>query len=227
MSFVTDCIKENLPLWESCLDTPFLRGMTDGSLPEDCFIGYIIDDSLYLREYAKIFAYGIAAAKTMDEIKAFYSLLSFVNEAESSTRLYYLNHYQLSDRKLQVLPQRPENKAYTDTMLQAAKTHPTAAVCIMAALPCMLSYGYIFGRILKECRSVQQTPYARFVNDYADGSYDRLCKEWIAFAETACADLSETEKAFCRFLFTSCSKHEIAFWKMSEKPREDIRLCRL
>ena len=59
MKFVESCVADSLPIWDACLETEFLKKMADGSLSEDCFKGYIVDDSLYLREYAKVFAWGI------------------------------------------------------------------------------------------------------------------------------------------------------------------------
>lgn len=112
MSFIKECIEDSLPIWEECLNSEFLRRMADGSLPEECFKGYIIDDSLYLREYSKVFAWGILHAKDMAQIRNYYSLLSFVSEAEDATRLHYLKRYHLTDEEIQPLPLRPENQAY-------------------------------------------------------------------------------------------------------------------
>ena len=57
MNFLEECIQDSLPIWESCLNTKFLKGVADGSLPEECFKGYIVDDSLYLRELSLIHIY--------------------------------------------------------------------------------------------------------------------------------------------------------------------------
>ena len=50
----------------------------------ECLKGYIVEDSLYLREYAKVFAWGMTKAEDMDAIRSYYSLLSFVNEGEGA-----------------------------------------------------------------------------------------------------------------------------------------------
>ena len=98
MPFVSSLVQEDLPVWQQCLDTEFLRRMENGTLDEACFKGYIVEDSLYLREYAKVFAWGMTKARTMDEIRAYYSLLAFINESEASTRLMYLKRYGLQDK---------------------------------------------------------------------------------------------------------------------------------
>ena len=62
--FVDALVQESLPIWQQCLDSDFLRGLEAGTLDEDCFKGYIVDDSLYLREYARVFAWGMTKAQT-------------------------------------------------------------------------------------------------------------------------------------------------------------------
>lgn len=222
MTFLEECIRDSMPIWETCLETEFLKGIADGSLPEDCFKGYIVDDSLYLREYSKVFAWGMINSHDMEEIRNYYSLLSFVNESEDATRRYYLKRYHITDREIQPLPLRPENRAYVDTMLTAAREGQGAAECMMACLPCMLSYGWIFGDLIRRSPGVENTPYWPFVSDYAGNRYDTICRAWAAFTEEACRDLSPERRRKCREIFRSCSEHEYHFWEMSARPRDDI-----
>lgn len=83
MSFTKRLVEDSLPIWEDCLNSEFLQRMADGSLDLECLKGYIVDDSLYLREYAKVFAWGMTKAEDMDAIRSYYSLLSFVNEGRA------------------------------------------------------------------------------------------------------------------------------------------------
>ena len=107
MSFTKRLVEDSLPIWQDCLNSEFLQRMADGSLDPECLKGYIVDDSLYLREYAKVFAWGMTKAEDMDAIRSYYSLLSFVNEGEGATRLHYLPHFGLSAPDLPHLPLRP------------------------------------------------------------------------------------------------------------------------
>ena len=130
MPFVSSLVQEDLPVWQQCLDTEFLRKMEDGTLDEACFKGYIVEDSLYLREYAKVFAWGMTKARTMETLRNYYSLLGFVQESEDVTRLHYLEQFGLSEADLQALPLRPENRAYVDCMINAAKNGEGEAECM-------------------------------------------------------------------------------------------------
>ena len=222
MSFLDQCIQDSLPIWQQCLESDFLQGLADGTLDEECFKGYIVDDSLYLREYAKVFAWGMLRAGTMEEIRNYYSLLAFVNEAEDSTRRYYIKRCGLDDAAIQRLPLRPENRAYVDHMLSAAREGGGAAECMMAAMPCMLSYGWIFERLLRDHPDVLKTPYGAFVGDYASGRYDAVCGSWKAFTEKVCEGLSPERQRRCLAIFRQSSLHELNFWRMSRRPREDL-----
>ena len=93
LPFVSALVQADLPVWEQCLQAEFLQKMENGTLSEDCFKSYLVEDSLYLREYAKIFAWGMTKATTMAAMRTYYSLLSFVQENEDLTRLRYLEQY--------------------------------------------------------------------------------------------------------------------------------------
>ena len=128
----------------------------------------------------------VFADRDMEEIRNYYSLLSFVNESEDTTRRYYLKRYHITDEEIQPLPLRPENQAYVDTMLTAAREGKGAAECMMACLPCMLSYGWIFGEVIRRSPQVEHTPYWPLVSDYAGNRYDASCKAWSQFTNKVC-----------------------------------------
>ena len=150
-------------------------------------------------------------AQTMEDIRICYSLLSFVNEGEGSTRLYYLNNSGLKDADRWNLPQRPENKVYTDHMLEATKNGGMAE-CLMACLPCMISYYWIFRKLLERSPDVKNTPYWPLVRDYASEDYLLSCRKWAAYTDQLCAELSSEQKAKCIRIFRDCSLHELHFW---------------
>lgn len=221
MSFLDTCIAASIPVWEACLQTPFLQALADGTLDGNCFLGYLVDDSLYLREYAKVFAWGILRSNTMEDIRTCYSLLSFVNEGEGATRLFYLHRYGLKDEDIQLLPQRPENKAYTSYMLEAARNGGMAE-CMMACLPCMISYLWIFQTLKKRNPFIENTPYWPLVRDYIDSEYEKICRQWINYTDHICAELSDHSRQHCIEIFKACSIHELHFWEMSGTPRSDL-----
>ena len=221
-SFVQQLVQESLPVWEQCLHSEFLERLADGTLDEACFKGYIVEDSLYLREYAKVFAWGMTKAADMQTIRTYYSLLSFVNESEDAERLRCLRQFGLTDEGIQSLPLRPENRTYVDYMIEAAKNGEGEAECMMACLPCMLSYGWIFQKLVERSPAVKDTPYWPLVRDYAGPGYEEACRAWAAYTERVCIGLTPEREARCRAIFKACSEHELHFWEMAARPRLDV-----
>ena len=44
------------PIWEQCHDHPFVRGIGDGSLDLEKFQWFLLQDYLYLFDYARVLA---------------------------------------------------------------------------------------------------------------------------------------------------------------------------
>lgn len=107
-------------------------------------------------------------------------------------------------------------------MIDAARTGEGEAECLMACLPCMLSYGWLFQKLLQRSPAVKDTYYGALVLDYAGPGYDAACRAWAERAEVACTGLSPERAARCRAIFRACSEHELRFWEMCAAPRTDI-----
>lgn len=69
-------------IWAAYNAHPFVMGIQDGTLAREKFKYYIIQDYLYLEEYAKVFAIGIAKAKSLDTMRLFSRQVNFLTEGE-------------------------------------------------------------------------------------------------------------------------------------------------
>jgi len=185
MAFMKDILTHNIPIWEECAATPFVQEVQTGKLPLEKFKRYMIQDSIYLKNYARIYGKAIFHADTLREIQLYYSMLNFVNDTESEVRLDYLKQFCMTDNDIELIAPLPENQNYIDFMFEIA-SHGKNEEILMAVLPCMLSYSYIF-RKLAAVPTSRQSRYWDFIKDYADEQYAESCKEWSAFAEHKCA----------------------------------------
>src|SRR5215210_5766337 len=63
--FTNELWRSITSIYNEILIHPFLGGLTDGTLPEERFRFYILQDALYLREYAR--ALSLAGVRSPDE----------------------------------------------------------------------------------------------------------------------------------------------------------------
>ncbi|HSE45526.1 MAG TPA: hypothetical protein VLA89_09410, partial [Gemmatimonadales bacterium] len=62
MAFTATLWRSIEPIYAAILAHPFLRGLTDGSLPHEAFRFYAVQDALYLRDFARALALAAARA---------------------------------------------------------------------------------------------------------------------------------------------------------------------
>ncbi len=86
MTFVEKLIANSQDIWQEYLTHPFTLGVVKGSLERQLFKNYIIEDSIYLREYARIFALGMYNAKRREDMIFFYERLKFINQGEGGAQ---------------------------------------------------------------------------------------------------------------------------------------------
>ena len=212
MSFMNEVLEKNIPIWDECIATPFVQEMKAGTLPFECFKEYMIQDSIYLKHYARVYGKEIYHAKTLRDIQLYYYVLSFVTDTESAVRLRYLEQFGMTDDDIESIAPLPENQRYIDFLLETAERGDEKEM-LMAVLPCMMSYSYIFRRLAEDPKS-KESRYWDFIEDYADERYAESCREWSQFTDGKCEVLPDTEKEKLSDIFKKASLLELDFWKM-------------
>lgn len=215
MSFMNQVIQDSIPIWDACVRTPFIQELANGTLPFAKFKGYMIQDSLYLKSYARVYGKAIYHSAALRDIQLYYDMLSFVTDTESAVRLNYLKQFRMTDDDIEHIAPLPENRAYIRFLMNAAEKADIPQI-IMAVFPCMLSYSYIFQKVAKMPRS-SRSRYADFIADYAEKGYADRCKQWCLFADEKCRTLDSKEKGRLLSTFRSASLLELDFWNMAYK----------
>jgi thiaminase (transcriptional activator TenA) len=157
---------ENADLASAALHHPFVRGLADGSLPNDAFTAYVAQDAFFLGSFARAYALALAHSPDRAGIDAFGDLLTGVRE---ELRLHE-SYAARSGIDLSAVEPAPATLAYTDFLLAAAALGGTGQTCA-AMTPCMRLYAYL-GQSLAEAPISDR--YTEWVTTYADPAFDLL-----------------------------------------------------
>ena len=209
MTFFEEAVAAAMPLWRAAADEDFLTGMGEGTLDRQAFLDYIVQDSLYLRDYLKAYAMALFKSQTLRQMQVFYSVLGYVNDGENATRLRYLSEAGLTDDDVDTMEKKPACAAYTDFLLRVAREEDVPEI-VMAVMPCMVGYRFVFEELLRRCPAVLEGPYAPLVRDYTAPEYAAACAEWTDFTNALCAHLPAERRAHLIDLFVQC--HNLSFW---------------
>ena len=182
-------------LWKSYNEHPFVKGIQDGSLAKDKFKYYIMQDYLYLKEYAKVFAIGVAKAKTLETANLFAKYIAVMNGDDMKPSL--------------------DNLSYTSYMLRVA--YEEGEVEILAAiLSCAYSYEVIAKKIVENNpNSINDEFYGDWIKGYASNEYASGNIILIETMNQLTKDYTEKQIQHLIDIFVACSRYELAFWQMS------------
>ena len=133
-------------------------------------------------------------------------------------RLNYLRQFGMTDDDIEFIDPLPENRNYIDFLFETAERGNGCEI-LMAVLPCMLSYSYIFRKLADEPES-RKSKYWDFIQDYADDRYAESCKEWCEFADKKGGSLSEADQKKLGSIFEKAGYLELDFWNMAYRRKK-------
>ena len=178
-------------LWDAYNGHPFVRGIADGSLDEEKFRYYMIQDYLYLIDYAKVFALGVVKAVDMESMRLFANYVHQILDGEMEIHKAYMKRLGIPLRDAESAAPALDNLSYTAYMLRIAHEEGPAEIAA-SILSCALSYEHIAKRILKEHPGADKHPfYGEWIEGYACDEYHEANLELIRLTEKLTADYSE------------------------------------
>lgn len=202
-------------IWAAYNEHPFVLGIQDGTLDQEKFRYYIIQDFLYLEEYAKVFALGIAKAKSPETIALFSKYVTLLTEGEMDIHRGYMGKFAVSREELEATPRALDNLSYTSYMLRVAYEEGEAEI-LAAILSCAYSYEVIARKIVKCDPAALDHPfYGDWVKGYADPHYSEANVLLLEMTDRLTQNYTERQLRHLVDIFVACSRYELAFWELA------------
>lgn len=201
-----------LPLWDAQLEHPFVRGLGDGTLPEEIFRRWVLQDYLYLIEFSRIFAWAAAKARRLESMGWYAGVLDLTLNTEMELHRRYAARFGLTPEDLEAAPMWPTTRAYTDFLVRTAADGDRAEL-LAALLPC--AWGYVhLARRLAEGEAPADPRYAEWIEQYASDEF-AAASEWLR-AELDRVAAGATPETVQRLeeIFVLSSRYELKFWDM-------------
>jgi thiaminase/transcriptional activator TenA len=199
-------------IYNEILAHPFLRGLTDGTLTEERFRFYVLQDAFYLREYAR--ALSLTGVRSPDE-----SALVMFNEhsagaitVERSLHEGFLKDLGVTQDEADQTVASPTTLAYTSYLLKTASLGDYPEV-LGAVVPCYWIYWEV-GKALLEHGSPNPL-YQRWIDTYGGEEFGTLVEAVLDLTDRVCEDLIPTQKARVMEAFFITSRYEWMFWDMA------------
>jgi thiaminase (transcriptional activator TenA) len=214
------------PEWEAYTRHPFLRELAAGTLPAASFRSYLVQDYLFLIQYAR--AYALAAFKDPDlaGMRRSARLLSDLLDTEIALHIGYCREWGLDEADLQREPESLELLAYTRFLLDCGQRGDILDL-LVALSACLVGYAEIGLRLLADPATCRQgNPYLPWIETYGGPDYVQLANEGaLRLDELARSHGADARYPMLLGHFRTTVRLEAAFWTAGSRSGQLIDLA--
>lgn len=200
--------------WQSYVEHAFVRQLGEGTLPQEAFRAYLVQDYLFLIQFSRAWALAAYKSRTLPDIRAAQAgLAGILNETELHVRV--CGRWGLTPEALHSVPEHQATVAYTRFVLDCGAAGDLLDLHVALA-PCVIGYAEI-GRALapRGIEALGDHPYREWIGEYAGEAFQQLALGSRRLLDDLAAR-SMTERRFEELaaLFGQASRLEADFWQM-------------
>ncbi len=213
MEFSVRAWKHIEHIYHAILTMPCVQELESGSLKREVFQHYMIQDGIYLGEFARVLAI-ISAKAPQPEIQ-----LQFANNireaivVERSLHENFFTEFGITAKEALTSEPSPTCLNYTNFLLATAYQH-SFAVTVAAVLPCFWIYSEV-GKHIYQKASVAANPYQKWIDTYIDADFEASVNYVIEIADKEAEKASVKEIELMDQAFYRASQFEWMFWDSS------------
>ncbi len=203
------------PEWQAYTGHEFVRRLGDGSLPEACFRHYLIQDYLFLIQFARAYALAAYKSETLADIRDAVRSLAAIVDTETSLHVRYCAGWGLAEDALAAAPEATATMAYTRYVLEKGASGDVLDLYVALA-PCIVGYAEIGAALTADpATRTDGNPYAEWIAMYAGADYQDVAARAIDQLDR----LDRSRAGPGRFdslarTFRQATRLEAAFWDM-------------
>lgn len=215
MSFAKELKEKAEAIWEAGYAHPFVQELGNGTLPQDVFQFYLIQDYFYLLDYAKVFALGAVKADNEKRLAYFVHAQHSILFNELELHREYMNSFNIKESEYMQTKTSLFNRTYTANMIATAQTCGIAEI-LATLLPCAWTYHDYACRLKKEyAATLADNPYISWIEMYANPDFLHSFEWFFEEIDTLVQFKSTAEKEKITEIFLSSVEFEYLFWEMS------------
>lgn len=203
------------PDWQRYVEHQFVRRLADGSLGESSFKRYLVQDYLFLIQFARAWALAGYKAATLDELRAAGAAMAGIVDVEMGLHVRYCAQWGLDEIKMAQTPEAPETLAYTRYVLERGMAGDLLDLQVVLA-PCIVGYAEIARRLAADPRRRRDgNRYDAWIEMYAGGAYQAVAQGAIDALEASAARRGgEARFVDLAAEFAVATRLEARFWQM-------------
>ncbi len=202
MSFCAEAWEKIAPIRAAIHAHPFLTQLADGSLPRAVFQHYIVQDSHYLADYARVLALVSARAPDAAARAEFSDGAKVTLQVEAALHQNFFAEYGVT----QAMPPTPVCTGYASYLIKLATTR-SYEEAVAGLLPCFWIYWDV-GQAMAP-RAGENNPYTSWIATYVDPDFAAATTRIKAIVDAAATPAARPAMLEA---FETAARFEWMFW---------------
>ena len=217
MSFSRGLKEKAAKVWEEGYQHPFVQEIGRGTLDKNKFKFYLLQDYLYLLQYAKVFATAAIKADTEDIMTRFTKIQYFILANEMDLHRSYMEEFGISPADAADVKASLYNRTYTANMLAIGHTGGLAEI-LATVFPCAWTYSDWARRLKADyADKLEGNFYRSWIEKYAGDEFAASFEWFYDTLDALVAGMTDKQRDNIVDIFISSVEFEYLFWDMAYK----------
>jgi len=197
-------------IYQAILTMSFIKELEAGTLDKQVFQQYMIQDGIYLGQFARVLAIASAKAPTPDTQLEFANSVREAIVVERALHENFFAEFGIEAKDALATEPSPTCLNYTNFLIATAYQH-SFAVTVAAILPCFWIYLEVGKHIYRQANT-QANLYQKWIDTYVDVDFETSVNYMIQVADKSASEASTEELDLMNRVFYRASQFEWMFW---------------
>jgi thiaminase/transcriptional activator TenA len=193
--------------YESILNMPFIKELSDGSLPQEKFRFYMAQDSLYLEHFGRTLSLIAAKIQDLQDVLAFMRFAENAIVVENALHESYFIDFGVKDKGIL----EPACHHYIH-FLRSTAALESVEIAVAAVLPCFWIYREV-GDYIYNNQNAINNPYQKWIDTYGGDEFSVAVDQAISICDRLAENSTEDTREKMTEAFIMSTRMEFHFWE--------------
>lgn len=193
--------------YQSILEMPFIKELSDGTLPQEKFRFYMAQDSLYLEHFGRTLSLIAAKIPDLQDVLSFMRFAENAIIVENALHESYFIDFGVTEKGIL----EPACHHYIH-FLRSTAALESVEIAVAAVLPCFWIYREV-GDYIYNNQNAINNPYQKWIDTYGGDEFSVAVDQAIAICNRLAENSTEEVRKKMSEAFLMASRMEFHFWE--------------
>lgn len=193
--------------YQSILEMPFIKELSDGTLPQEKFRFYMAQDSLYLEHFGRTLSLIAAKIPDLQDVLSFMRFAENAIVVENALHESYFIDFGVTEKGIL----EPACHHYIH-FLRSTAALESVEIAVAAVLPCFWIYREV-GDYIYNNQNAINNPYQKWIDTYGGDEFSVAVDQAIAICNRLAENSTEEVRKKMSEAFLMASRMEFHFWE--------------